>query len=148
MSSPRKNGAVARVNVLDLGDLSPVFKRVSITRDGKKEHLEAYAEAPSCPASVRVRLARAHQEYKQALQDNFGKTDGQPELYEYVREMLLIVIDKLTFDEADLLAGDTDKAGPLLEELGWLTPISQAEDEVPEVTGEETALTGEVSSPS
>ncbi len=142
---PARNG-VSEVDPLDIGDLAIETRKVSIKRDGKKIYLDAYVDVPSCPASVRVQIARAYKRYQDAIFEPGGSRDAA--LYEHIRDLIMIVVDGIEYGEADVLAGDSERSGKLLEALGWFKKADDGEPEPdPEVKGED-ASTGEASSPS
>lgn len=163
-------------DLLSLGDLTtPEFVDVTLEREGRTVILNAYKNGPRCPGIIKGMISNAKREYDEAT--DWGKTEpkfdlngepvmddkGEPVMisifhpendawYRMLRKQIQTVIQGLTDDEADMLAGNDVTCLAVLRELDWW-PKQVDETELDtaagEVTGEEAEeSTTPVSSPS
>lgn len=110
--------AASRIGLLDLGDLAPRTRPVSIERFGEQEILRGMLNGPRCPGKVRVALFAASEPLR-GLTEDMPQAELEQVAYECLRDSLLAVIDGLDFHEAEVLAGNEKLAHLILHELGW-----------------------------
>lgn len=144
---PDSNAALRVVqddDPLDLGDLIPRTKTITITRDGKKAHIEAFVFT-TAPVSIYATIAQAHDEYMAVVQDEstFGVHRDQAQSKYYAAVARALTDNVLTPDEADRLGGDYPKVSALLRALEYLKPT----EAVPAGEGSAAGSISESSSP-
>lgn len=147
------------VQPLDLGSTVPERLPIRIKRlepGTGAEHdvvIHGYVYGPRCPGNVKAHIAAARSVLFSVRSEEV--TPGQPlspvegakldEAYiTYSREVIQALVPDLTWDEADMLAGDVERSDRLLEFLGLK---SAAAPEGEAVAGVEKQTTG-LSSPS
>lgn len=112
---------------LDLGDLLPRMKQVTIIRDGQKVTLDAY-EYETAPVSVYALIAQAHDEFAAVWDDQtvrgLHRSQALAQFHKSIAKALVI---GMTHAEADNLGGDMPKLERLLKALGY-PPERKADD--------------------
>jgi hypothetical protein len=148
---PGTNGVVALHDVsdddaLDLGDLIPETRTVTVRRDGKPVRLEAYVYS-TAPVSIYAKIAQAHDLYMAEVNDEtaFG-VHRDHAFCDYYKSVARALVAGLSHEEADNLGGDFPKLERMLKALGYPPPrATAAQGEAPAAA--EAASTTENSSP-
>lgn len=108
-------------SVLRLGDLTPEMLPIPLARDGEPEMLLGYVFGKRCPGSVKAALAQYGQKRSEQLSIAESANDNglaEAAWRDYLRSALMALIPKgLTFEEADVLAGDDETALGILRFL-------------------------------
>jgi hypothetical protein len=121
---PASNGAATAVqdDPLDLGDLIPRMKTVTITRDGQKVNLDAFVYE-TAPVSVYALIAQAHDEYVTVIEDETAKGLHRDQaICRYYSQVARALCHGLTIDETDRLGGDFKRLERMLQALGYPPP--------------------------
>ena len=116
--------------ILELGDLAPEMIPVRINRLDEITSatttvtLMAYKFGPRCPVVKKVELAQIRQRYIKISEEELGLKNSISAAYlgAYVRDVILAMIQGLTFEEADLIAADDTKTVSIMEYLGIWQP--------------------------
>jgi hypothetical protein len=143
---PGRNGAApAADDPLDLGDLIPRTKTITLLRNGKKTRIEAFVFT-TAPVSVYAKIAQAHDAYMAVMRDEgvYRLHQDQAQSKFYADIVRALTDDELTLDEADRLGGDYALVTRVLTELEYLKPREAA----PEGEAPAAVSTSEGSSPS
>ena len=123
--------------VLTLPDIAYERAPIEVTINGRALRVEGWVRGPGCPARVVTEYARK----------NFlmvRSEDAPNAAYvEFLADTLKVVMPDLSHEDADLLAGDPDRAAMILRHLKWFAdPNSEDEDaEDPEVQSEDGPTT-------
>lgn len=144
---PGTNGTAKAVanddDALDLGDLIPQTRKVTIVRDGQRVHLDAYIYS-TAPVSVYALIAQAHDEYMAVVDDETARSVHRDQAFcLYYQRIAKALTIGLTVDEADRLGGDFPKLERMLKALGYPPPRPEA----PEGEAPATESTSENASP-
>ncbi len=132
--------------ILELGDLAPEMIPVRINRLDEITSatttvtLMSYKFGPRCPVVKKVELAQIRQRYIKISEEELGLQNsiGTAYLGAYVRDVILAMIQGLTFEEADLIAADDEKTVAIMEYIGIWRPSEETEsdDQGEVVTGQ------------
>jgi hypothetical protein len=150
---PGPNGAATKQAVADttdddalnLGDLLPETRTVTIIRDGKQERLEAFMYR-TAPLSIYSLIAIAHDHYMTVVRDDAAASVHRDQaVCEYYKSIARALVPGLTVDEADRLGGDFPRLERMLGALGY--PPPRAETPEGEVAGGQAEQTMDASSP-
>ena len=120
----QRNGATSATDdPLDLGDLIPRTKTITLVRDGKKIRLDAFVFT-TAPVEVYAQIAQSHDEYMAVLRDEtaFRLRQDCAQSKHYAAVVRALTDNQLTLDEADRLGGDSVKLRRALEALEYLKP--------------------------
>lgn len=134
---------MSATGILRLGDLAPKTQPVEVLRAGEPVTLWAWPSGPHCPGFVKAKVARALATYQAAAAADATDDEAWDE---YLRDVLLSVIDGLLYPEAEVLAGQQALAVDTLRALGWARS-KEAKDDPPEAQGEAPSSTTAGSSP-
>jgi hypothetical protein len=125
-------GAVADTtddDALNLGDLIPATKMVTVIRNGEKVDLEAFMYR-TAPVSVYSGIGQAHDQYMAVVQDEtVASVHRDVAVCDYYRAIAKALIGGLTVEEADNLGGDFPRLERLLKSLGYPPPAPAVEGE-------------------
>lgn len=129
---------------LRLGDLTPDTRPVHLERGGQTVTLTAFVDGPRCPGYVKALVAKARDRYSAVVYVDGPDgertfTDDPVAWDDYLRTVLLAVVEGLTSPEAEVLAGNQALAVETLRALGWVRSV--ADDAAPEADGEAAAAT-------
>lgn len=126
-------------DALNLGDLIPETKTVTITRDGKPERLEAFMYR-TAPVSVYALIAQAHDEYMALVRDeNVASVHRDMAVCRYYGAIAKALVPGLSHDETDRLGGDFPRLERMLKSLGYpppAAPVAEGEAQAAESTTE------------
>jgi hypothetical protein len=132
--------AVSDDDALDLGDLLPETKTVTILRDGQKERLEAFMYR-TAPVSVYALIAQAHDEYMALVRDeSVASVHRDMAVCRYYGAIAKALVPGLSHDETDRLGGDFPRLERMLKSLGYppqAAPVAEGEavgDQVEPIT--------------
>jgi hypothetical protein len=109
-----------------------------------------YVVGKRCPGTIKAALAQAAQKRQEAYRAAIESSDNgaaESAWRDYLRSTLMALIPRgLTFDDADVLAGDDDTALGILRHLGAWTDAATAEgdggtEEADPLTGAGSSLT-------
>lgn len=139
--APGQNGtAVAEISpgVLHLPDIAYERATVMVTILGEPLALKGWVAGLGCPGTVKAEFARKHRQMQ------VSPDAGGAAYHEFLTAAMSIVFeDGISYVQADLLAGDVDRAEAILRHFRWYKEQDAAD---PEVTSEESQTTP-ISSP-
>lgn len=124
---------------LTAADTVPEFDTLSIIRNGEEIDLKCYVFNKRCPGRIKAQVKQCYQKYEQTATKDGKFTGDETAFSEYLRETLLLIVIGLETLEADVIAGDIDKAVSILEMLNVLgkTNTENNDDTEGEVQGKE-----------
>ena len=118
--------------VLTLPDIAYERATIRTKIDGRTISAECWVSGPGCPARVVAEYARKH--YRFAV-----SSDAPDAAYvEFLSDALRVVSDnQLSIEDADLLAGEPDRAETILRHLKWRKLIAAEDTADPEAVSED-----------
>lgn len=126
------------VGVLKLDDIAYERATMMVTMLGEPMALSGWVQGPGCPGTVKAEFARKHRAMLTA------EDDPGAAYHEFLIDALRIIFDQqLSYQQADVLAGDVERAERILRHYRWY----QEEPTDPEATGEGETSTTATSSP-
>jgi hypothetical protein len=135
-------------DALNLGDLLPETKTVTILRDGKQERLEAFMYR-TAPVSVYALIAQAHDEYMALVRDeSVASVHRDMAVCRYYGAIAKALVPGLSHDETDRLGGDFPRLERMLKSLGYpppAAPVAEGEVQAVESTTDAESASSEPS---
>lgn len=148
---PSTNGtakAAMQDDPLDLGDLVPKTKTVTLVRGGEKVRLEAFVYL-TAPVSVYALIAQAHDEYMAVVDDETARGVHRDQaLCRFYSQIARHLTTGMTIEEADNLGGDFPRLERYLAALGYPPPRpepTEGEAQAVELTTDASSATSEPS---
>lgn len=131
--------------VLTLPDIAYERATIRTSIEGRSIALDGWVKGPGCPASVVAEYGRKRRSLIDAL--NRG-ADPDAAYAEFMTDALRVIFPGLTYEDADLLAGEASRADSILVHYRWREPdAKQSDDADPEAPGEDGSQTTRPSSP-